>query len=437
MLNELQQQYPQYQASLPGQQFAWLKKIRQEAFELFMQQGLPNIRTEEWKYTNLLPVSRQTYSFANKNATTNNLPASLFKTTRLVFIDGCFNESLSNLNVLPKGVQVNSLAEALAEANPVLLAHWQKNAPLNNSAITALNISCAADGAVVILPENCQAGLIEICFFSSDTGNKKIIQARNIILGGAGSSATVVEHYCGDDAASNLTNNITELFLAENANVQHIKIQSEPKDCVHIGQLYVDQKESSLLQSYVLSYGGSLVRNQIHDLLNGQKSSAELYGLFIAKDYQHMDQHTTIEHIKPECTSHEFYRGILLDNARGIFSGNVLVHPNAPKSSAKQVNNNLLLSPNAEIDTKPELQIYTDDVQCSHGATVGKLDEQALFYLRARGLNYEQARSLLIYTFAAEVLKNLTDKNIRDTLQQQILTYLPVTAWLQEICHDI
>lgn len=437
MLKEIQQYYPAHLSSLPGKELAWLQVLRQAAFAKFLQTGLPSIREEAWRYTNLHALARQSYHFTTEaEIESPQLPPPLTTGARIVLIDGYYNAALSELSLKNTAVKIHSLAQALQQENTFLQTLWEKNLQ-QASALNALNMAGATDGVVIEIPENSDAGIIEICCFSTQSAERKLIQARHIIRCGANSNATVIEHYCGDSKAANFTNSVTEITLDKSATLHYIKLQKEPENAVHIGQLLVNQQQGSVLQSYLLSLGGNLVRNQLHTQLNGKQSSTELYGVFCAKKYQHMDQHTTVEHCVPETTSNEFYRGILLDSARGVFSGNVVVHPNASKTIARQTNNNLLLSPHAEIDTKPELQIYTDDVQCSHGATVGKLDEHALFYLRSRGLSAEEARSLLIYTFAVEVLKTLSDLPLRKTLQHEVYQSLPTTDWLQDICHDI
>jgi len=435
MKNYLQENYEAYAKTLPGQQWQWLSALRQQALAQFMEQGFPTIRNEDWKYTNLQRLERQPYVLDSNNKVISqelNIPV-FSKNSHLVFIDGHFQKTLSKIST---DIQFLSFAEAAETQSKLLENYLQQSISVEPSSLTALNLCAATDGAVIHIAEKTQPSLIELVFYSTEQEQNLLIQHRNIIICDAHSDTTIIEHYCGATTAENLTNSVTEVHLKAHARLHHIKLQVESVKAVHIGNLSVQQEDSSYLKSHVLSYDGNLVRNEIYTGLNAQNAETQLFGLFLAQKYQHMDQHTFIDHAKPHCNSNQLYRGILMDNARGVFNGKVLVRPDAQKTCAHQKNNNLLLSANAEIDTKPELQIYADDVQCSHGATVGQLDEHALFYLRARGITLDQARSLMIYAFAAEVLQSVPDLNLRHVLQQQLLEYLPVTAWLQEVCHE-
>ncbi|MFI4954393.1 MAG: Fe-S cluster assembly protein SufD [Gammaproteobacteria bacterium] len=430
---QLQNLYSTYAANLPGQNQAWLHTLRDQAFADFAQQGIPTVRSEAWKYTNLHRINSQNYLLleqVNHQESIEKLPI-FSESMRLVFIDGIFSQTLSKIN---REIKFNSFNIAVQQQPELLKKFLEKSTTDPTSAFPALNASLAIDGAVLeILPAQ-NAGIIEIVYYTTAQAETTLVQPRTIIVCAENSQATIIEHYAGAQTTRSLTNSVTQIDIHANAMVEHIKLQTEAKQTDHIGQLFVTQQQSSHFKSIMLSYGANIARNEIHSVFAGEHSKTELYGLFLAQRSQHMDQYTLIDHAASHCQSRELYRGILTENARGVFNGRIIVKANVHKSNVKQTNNNLLLSPMAEIDTKPELQIYNDDlVQCTHGATVGQLDSQALFYLRARGLSLEQAKSLLLYAFTTEILHKVSDNNLQQKLQHQIFGYFPEMEWLEQL----
>ncbi len=386
---------------------------------------------EAFKYTSLNRIESQTYakpSMASKK-TINKLSTLAKANTTLVFVDGFYREDLSKLALIT-GVKFE----------PAVLSSRKSESALNHSddyvsSLPFLKVNSTLDGFIIEVKPGVNAGIIEIFFYTSAnaerTSARKLVQLRNSIYCHADSQITVIERYIGETAAESLTNSVTEVQLDTNARLDHIKIQTEATLTDHIGQLFVDLSKNSTLNSYMLSYGANLARNEVHTRLLQEHATSNLYGLFMPQKNQHMDQYTVMDHVSSHANSHEFYRGILSDNARGVFNGKVMVRPDAQKTVTRQINNNLLLSSNAEIDTKPELQIYADDVQCSHGATVGHLDEQALFYMQARGVPLAEAKNILLSAFATEILQSISDLALRDQLQTDLLAYLPGASYGQ------
>lgn len=425
---QLQNIYPAYTAHLPGQNQAWLSTLREQAFANFVQQGIPTVRTEAWKYTNLHRLNNQNYRITTQThhqETLGDLPI-LSENIRLVFINGIFSEALSILN---NKIEFMPLSLAVSHQPQLLQKFLTTSTKEPSSAFPALNTALAYDGAVLEILPGQDGGVIEIVYYTTAQSERSLVQPRTIIIAGKGSQATIVEHYVGNEQAHSLTNSVTQIEVHTTASVQHIKLQTEAKQTDHIGQLFVSQEQNSHFNSILLSYGANMARNEVHVVFAGEESKTELYGLFLPQRAQHMDQYTLIDHAASHCTSYQLYRGILLENARGVFNGRVIVREDVHKSSVQQTNNNLLLSSTAEIDTKPELQIYNDDlIQCTHGATVGQLDAQALFYLRARGLSLEQAKSILLYAFTAEILQKVVDPNLQIKLQQHICSTFDMLA---------
>lgn len=287
--------------------------------------------------------------------------------------------------------------------------------------------------AIELLKETKLTRPIELLFISSSNGIKVTTSPRVKVVAQENSSATLFEHYVGKDDSDYITNNVTEIILEKNASVYHYKLQAESKKSFHTGSLIIDQKESSQLISYFISTGSLQSRQNIHATLNEINTRCQLKGLYAARLSQQMETHILIDHLCPQGESDTHYRGILSDKSRGIFNGKVIVHSNAQKTKAKQTNKNLLLSENAKADTRPEFEIYADDVQCSHGATVGRLDEASLFYLRSRGIHEENAKQILTRAFALEVLQGLPHQEINTILLKNIQQELPYSSRKEDL----
>jgi Fe-S cluster assembly protein SufD len=353
--------------------------------------------------------------------------------TQLVFVNGHYIPELSSPRPLPSGVQVGSLAAVLASAPSQVEPYLARYAGYEEQAFVALNTAFMQDGAFVFIPSGrVVAEPIHLVFIALTRGEAAVTYPRNLIVLGDGAQATIVESYIGQDQASYLTNGVSEMVLGQNAVADHCKLAWESPGAFHVATLQVHQERSSQLTSHSIALGGTLVRNDLNVMLVGEGSDTTLNGLFMGTGQQHIDNHTRIDHAQPHCSSRELYKGILNGKARGVFNGKIVVHKDAQKTEAMQTSKNLLLSADASIDTKPQLEIFNNDVKCYHGSTIGRLEDNSIFYLRSRGLDLESARSLLTYAFASELIGRIKQEPIRTMLDCFVLTWLPRSQRVKE-----
>lgn len=423
-------------AKLPGAGVPWLTRARQAGLERFAQTGFPTARDEEWKYTSVAAIEKRAFTPLPNGARTamplelNALAFGRFPGHRAVFVDGRYSQALSSLGLLPPGIILESLAATLERAPEVLEPLFGDDR--SQTVFGALNTAFMADGLYLHLPRG--AAIEEpIHVFFVATNENAAIFPRNVIVAEEGARATVVEHYAGTHGVAYFTNAVTQIFATENAAVDHYKLQQEALQAFHVAGIHATQKRGSRLWSHSISLGAAIARNDISTALDAEGCEATLNGLYLARGRQHVDHHTRIDHAKPGGTSREDYRGLLDGASRGVFNGKVIVRPQAQGSDARQLNHNLLLSKDAEVDTKPQLEIYADDVKCSHGATVGQLDDAQLFYLRSRGIEEAVARSLLVYAFARQVIERIRVPSLRSRLEEVLLARLPHGEWARAL----
>jgi Fe-S cluster assembly protein SufD len=377
----------------------WLAKIRQSAIDRFAALGFPSLDDEEWRFTNLAPLTRVAFELAR------TAPA-------VVSFDG---------DCWPEGLILGSLAAALAEHPDLVTPHLTRLANSDEHAFTALNTAFLLDGAFVYLPRNCVLQTPIVIDFPHPADNQpRVWHRRCLVVAEANCQARIVERYAAEQDTTYFTNAVTEVVLGEGALIDYYKVQDESRKAFHIHTLQVQQGSSSNFSSHSITLGGALVRNDINAVLDAEGCECTLNGLYLGSGNQLIDNHTQIDHAKPHCTSHELYKGILDGHAKGVFNGKIHVHPDAQKTDAKQTNQTLLLSEDATINTKPQLEIYADDVKCTHGATVGQLDAEALFYLRSRGIGKDDARGLLTYAFANDIIGRIKIEALRDELEKLI-----------------
>jgi Fe-S cluster assembly protein SufD len=418
---------------------SWLGDLRDRAQARFVEHGFPTARDEDWRYTNISTVERQPFlERARPTAITKDVLApylfSELDAVSLVFIDGIYAPTLSRLDRLAAGVTVTPLHAAVATHAEIVEAHLGQKASPEMNGFVALNTAAIADGAFIHL----RAGItveqpIHLVFVHSGQSDSTLVQPRNLFVVEAESTATVLEHYISVGEGRYLTNTVTEIYAARNAQFEHYRLQQESPKAYHINALHVAQTGSAEFTSHGIDLGGMLVRNDIGAGLDAEGASCTLNGLYVADGRQHVDNHTRIDHVKPKCRSREFYKGVLDGRARAVFTGRVVVHPQAQQTDAEQLNNNLLLSRDAEVDTKPQLEIYADDVKCSHGATVGQLDPDQLFYLQARAIDEATAKDLLTYAFANDVLVRLKLAPVRVALEHWLTRRLLHGRSLKEL----
>jgi Fe-S cluster assembly protein SufD len=402
----------------------WLDTLRRSAVERFSVVGFPTSRDEEWRFTPITPIANTSWreSTASVRVTPRELDPYLFghpEWTRLVFVNGVYSPGLSSEGSLPDGVRVVSLAEAILEG---MAADLGRHAPIEANPFTALNTGRFRDGAFVQVPaqQNLEQP-IHLLFVATEEAGGSVIQPRNLLIVGRGSRASFIESYVGLGSAQPYwTNTVTEVVAEANCWVEHTRIQREGERAYHVGGTYVSQDRDSHYRSFSLAMGSGLARHNLQTRLNDENVEALLYGLYLTRGNQLVDNHTAIFHDQPNCRSWEVYKGILEDRSRAVFNGKVFVRPEAQKTDAKQTNRNLLLSDRARVDTKPQLEIFADDVKCTHGATVGRLDDVALFYARSRGVPADEAQRLLTYAFAAEVIAEVAIEPVRAELERLV-----------------
>jgi len=385
---------------------------------------------EEWRHTSLSALAR--VAFAPADPAAPLAPAALERLAgpaegaRLVFVNGRYRESLSSPHPLPEGAWMGSLAEARARRPALVEPHLGRLAAFDAHALAALNTAAAEDGALVHLPEGAAAAApVEIVFVAVAGQDAEVSHPRVLLVAGPGSRATVVETYAGIAGGPTLTNAVTEAVLGEGASLEHYRVQDESPRAWHFDLLASEQGKGSRLSTHALAFGGALSRSEVKAVLAGEGGEARVNGLYMAAGSQLVDNHSVIEHASPRCLSREAFKGILGGEARGVFGGRIRVLPDAQKSDAYQLNSNLLLSEDAQVDTMPQLEIFADDVKCGHGGTVGQLDEDALFYLRSRGLDEGTARSLLIYAFASEMVGLVGPPRLRERVARLVNARLP------------
>jgi Fe-S cluster assembly protein SufD len=431
-VNHYRNEFDQVKKKLAGNTLPWLRQLRQSALEQFTQQGFPTLQDEDWKYTNLTPLTKRLFKLAplpiNGTVAHTNLSEFIIpelECHRLVFIDGHFIAQFSPLNDLPNGATITNLAQALTTPPTALHNHLGQYADNASTGITPLNTALFQDGAYIHLAANTVvAKPIELIFIATAQTESYCTALRNLIVAEKNSRAQIIETYVSLDTNNHFTNAITELVISEDAAIQHYKLLQENTQAFHISALQVEQAARSHFTSHSFALGGALVRSDIHTHLAAEHAECILNGLYVLNDQQHIDHHTLIDHAQPKGTSREYYKGVIGDRARAVFNGKVRVRADAQKTDAQQSNKNLLLSDTAEIDTKPQLEIYADDVQCAHGATVGQLDDNALFYLRARGIDTSNARAMLIHAFARDMLDRIPIVPLRAHLEKQLNTKL-------------
>jgi len=420
--------FGEFEKTLNGEAQTRLHALRRKAISKFVDLGFPTTKDEEWRFTNVSPITNLRFlpvtepersEIRLEELSVVGLPD--FDCIRLVYVDGHYASELSLTDGLPAGVTVGSFRSGLKEGNNSLFQSLAHHAGYEREPFTALNTAFLQDGALVHVPRGIVVDRpIHILYVSGRRSRPFLTVPRNLFVIQDGARVSIIESYVGIEENIYFTNAVTEVVVGSGSVVEHDKIQSESVKGFHIGTIHVSQQERSTYTANSVSLGGGLVRNNVIALLDGEHCECTLNGLSLATGTQLIDNHTTIEHAKPKCVSHELYKSILDGASKGVFSGKIFVRKDAQKTDAKQTNKTLLLSDEATIDTKPQLEIFADDVKCTHGATVGQLDEEQIFYLRSRGMGLEQARDVLTYAFAREVTQRVHVEPLRDQLEAMI-----------------
>ena len=408
----------------------WVQDLRDRAASTFTGLGFPTVRDEEWRFTNVAPIAAAEFRPAPGTLTVpvDALRYATAAAIRLVVVDGRFAPELSTLDGLPSEVVAGSLSAALAGQlrvpGDLLQQSLGRLAEFESRAFVALNTAFLEDGVYLHVPDGLVLEApIQLLFVSSATPGT-VSYPRTLVVLGPRSQAQVIETYVAAGDASYFTNAVTEVYVDEGAVLDHYKVQQESVQGFHVGSMHVHAARSATFLSHSFSLGGKIVRNDANARLDGEGAEVTLNGLYLADGDRLVDNHTAIDHAQPHCPSHEVYKGILGGRARAVFNGKIIVRQDAQKTDAKQTNRALLLSDDALINTKPQLEIFADDVKCTHGAAIGQLDDDAIFYLRARGLTYFEARDMLIHAFAGEILERVKVEPLRTALESELYAQL-------------
>ena len=418
----------------------WVREMREAAIARFAELGFPTMRQEEWRFTSVAAIAETTF------APTHTLPPasvaasqleplllSGMRCPRLVFVNGSYAETLCSSSGLPAGVEAGSLAPALAADAGLARQHLARYAPYQTSTFAALNTAFLHDGAFVYVP----AGVVleqplELLFISTADQGRTVSHPRNLVVVERGGRATVVETYAALADGVYWTNAVTEFVLGDGGHAEYYRIQRESPQAYHIATTQFYQGRDSVLLVHPMAFGAALARHDINTVLDGSGAELTLNGLCLLGGKQHVDHHTVIDHAKPHCTSHEYLNGVVDDRAHSVFNGRIIVRKGAQRTDSKQTNNNLVVSEDARADSQPQLEIYADDVKCTHGSTVGPLDQTALYYLQSRGLGPEEARSVLTYGFGAEILARMESAELRTALDRLVRARLAEGARRRE-----
>ncbi|MBA3725918.1 MAG: Fe-S cluster assembly protein SufD [Armatimonadetes bacterium] len=399
-------------------------EMRRSAMARFLELGIPTTKDEEWKFTSAREIAETEFDFSptKVDVDLSRMDKVAFGTggPLLVFVNGAFSVEHSRVDGLPEGVIVKSLRRALSEDASIVEKHLGKVIDLDESAFTALNTAFFEGGYFVFVPKNTIVEQpIYVAFIAASSGMPAISHPRNLLVVENHAQASVVESYIGDAGAS-FVNAVTECVAGEDAVLEHVKLQLGSTEALHVTSMQIVQGRASNVKSTVVTMGGKLVRNDTNSVLAGQGCECTINGLYVGHGDQHIDNHTRLDHAQPNCPSHELFKGVLADKSSAVFNGKIIVRRIAQKTDSKQSNMNLLLSDDAVINTKPQLEIFADDVRCTHGATIGRLDEDALFYLRSRGIDKTDARNLLIYAFASDVIDRIKIPELRESLEDML-----------------
>ncbi|HEY2973758.1 MAG TPA: Fe-S cluster assembly protein SufD [Pyrinomonadaceae bacterium] len=421
------------QASDHDSSDSWLVRMRENAMATFAELGFPSVKDEEWKYTNIAPIARTNFTPLIATETSGrssdaedfaNFSVVEAQDSQLVFVNGRLRNDLSRLTGLPEEVVALDLSEALADAqySEIARTHLARHADYITNGFTALNTAFVHHGAFVYIPKGVTVKVpLHLLLISNSSDTNEVTFPRLLVIAEENSSATLIESYVGTAEATYFTNAVVEIVLADGARLEHYKVQRESAGAFHVATTAADLGANSSYDATTITFGAQLSRHDINVTMDHEGAECWVDGLYLVTASQHTDTHSVIDHRKPHCTSHQLYKGILDGKSRAVFNGKIFVRHDAQKTDAMQTNKNLLLSNEARVDTKPQLEILADDVKCAHGAAVGQIDEDELFYLSTRGIHYDLARNLLTYGFAEEVIGKIKLDSIRAQLDEAVL----------------
>jgi Fe-S cluster assembly protein SufD len=426
--------FTDFQKLAPGRDLGWLRELREGGFARFCETGFPTTHDEDWRFTNVSAIAKTSFRLAEKGDFTvseRELEPYRFAgaACQLVFVDGHFAPELSRISNLPPGLEVGGLAEKIEKDPRSVEQHLGRYLNTQRDAFAALNAAFLNDGAYVHIQRRAVIEQpVHLLYVSANENGPVMSHPRNLIVAERESQAAIIEDYVSLRDGSAFCNTATELVAGDAAVISHYMIERENREAFNISTLRIEQGRGANVASHSILLGGALVRNNVHPVLAGEGAECLINGLFLGSERQHLDNYMLVEHASAHCASRQFYNGILDGQAHGVFHGRIIVHKIAQKTDAKQTNRNLLLSDDARIDTKPQLEIYADDVKCTHGATIGQIEEGALFYLRSRGIDEASARRLLLHAFASECLDRMKQQPVRDYIEALISQNLASVA---------
>jgi len=400
-----------------------IAELRESAINKFSELGFPTVMDEDWRFTNLTPILKANFKITDNGINIdpdilNTFLINDLETFLLVFVNGRFSKELSHIEEIPHGVTITSLSEAKDKSSDILSANIGKLLNFETEAFNALNTAFFEDGIFIDIPDSVSVNKPVHALYLTHEDEQSMVNTRNLIIIGNNSSLKVIEHYVSTSDFTYLSNVVSEVYVGENSNLEHYLLEFESKKAFNISTLRVQQEKYSNIKSHSVLFGGAIVRNNVHPVLAGEGGNCLINGLYMSNGRQHMDNFMMVEHASPHCDSRQIYNGVLDDNSRGVFHGRIIVHEGAVKTDAKQTNRNLLLSDSAQIDTKPQLEIYNDDVKCTHGATIGQMDENAIFYLQSRGIPKKEAETIMVKGFTGESFSNMSLLPVREYLEK-------------------
>jgi len=422
--------YTDFTARLPASDPSAVAQLRHHAIGTFSGIGFPSKDIEEWRFTDVTPITEMSFRRATREESelspVDVVPYSYVECGELVFVNGRYAPTFSSICELPEEAVMGNLADALTSHPEKVQAHLGRYVDYETDAFAALNTAYVRDGAFIYIPRGeIIRDPLHILYLSTNADAPTVSYPRLLVIAEEGSEVVLVESYAGTSGGTYLSAPVTEIIAGEGARVEHYRIQHESEEAWHISSSQVYCSAGSEVTSQSMSFGGAFVRNSVGAVLHGEGAQAKLNGLYLINGTQFVDNHLDVDHARSGCTSYQLYKGILEDEARAVFAGRIHVRPGAQQTDAEQENRNLILSPQATALSMPQLEIFADDVKCTHGSTVGELDEDALFYLRSRGIGAEEAMSMLIYAFASEYIDHVTFRPVRKTLERFIVNRLP------------
>ena len=426
LLENIKQEFQSRETSIINEKESSFLKIKKDAFDAFQHLGFPTTKNEEWKYTSLKAVTDKTFERNIKS--TIDLKSVLVKNeiynllfNKLVFVNGFFNQSLSQIIEKDSSIFITNILSAQKNHSSIFTKHFGEYAKFENESMNALNAALSSDGAFIYVPEKMLVEHPILIINISDSSDSNIfIQPRNLIVIEKNASVKLVETYFSIGATTSFINTVSEIYVGENSSLEHYKIQNQTGESYQNNYTQLFQEANTNINHITLTLDGTIVRNNLHFYMNGENCNSLLYGLYVTSNKNHVDNHTRVDHAKPNCYSNELYKGILKDKSTAVFNGKIMVHLDAQKTNAYQRNQNILLSDEATINTKPQLEIFADDVKCTHGATVGQLNDEAMFYLRSRGIPEDEARRMLLNAFADEIAELIKIPELVSILELEI-----------------